>query len=229
MKSQNVKKRTLIAPSVLAANFANLQHDIAAAEKAGADLFHLDIMDGHFVPNISFGPAMVKTVRRLTSLSLDTHLMIENPDSFLEDFKEAGTTRLIVHVEVCRHLHRTISEIRSLGMLPGVSLNPATPLSSIEEILPFVDSVLVMSVNPGFGGQKFIQKSLNKIQRLRTMLDARGINAVIEVDGGVSALNAAAIVEAGADILVAGSAIFGANDIRHALSAIRTQISSKVQ
>lgn len=225
MQREKSKKKIQIAPSILAANLTDLKHDITAAESAGADLFHLDIMDGHFVPNISFGPMMVSAVHRLTSLPLDTHLMIENPDFYLEDFKNAGATRVIVHVEVCRHLHRTISEIRSLGMLPGVSLNPATPLSTLEEILPFVDSILVMSVNPGFGGQKFIPQSLEKIRRLRTALHSHGIQAHIEVDGGVSEENAAALVEAGADILIAGTSIFGAKDIRKAITAIRSKLS----
>ena len=161
------KKPVLIAPSILAADFGELANQIAAVERAGADLtFHLDVMDGHFVPNISFGPGVVKTVHRLTRLPLETHLMIDNPDFFLEKFQEAGTTYLTVHVEVCRHLQRTISAIRQLGMKPGVCLNPATPLSTLEEILPEVDLVLVMSVNPGFGGQKFLPQSFRK--KLRT-------------------------------------------------------------
>ncbi len=225
MKLQKSKRKVMIAPSVIAANFARLQTEIAAAEKAGADMFHLDIMDGHFVPNISFGPIIVKTVHRLTKLPLDTHLMIEDPDLYLEDFKKAGAARLIVHVEVCRHLHRTVSEIRSMGMIPGVSLNPSTSLFAIEEILPFVDTVLVMSVNPGFGGQEFITTSLDKIRRLREMLDSHNFHALIEVDGGVNAANAAEIVKAGADILVAGSAVFGADDIHNALAALRKEVS----
>ena len=158
----STKKPVLIAPSILAANFGELANQIAAVEKAGADFIHCDVMDGHFVPNISFGPGIVKTVHGLTRLPLDTHLMIENPDFFLEEFQKAGTTYLTVHVEVCRHLQRTISAIRQLGMKPGVCLNPATPLSTLEEILPEVDLVLVMSVNPGFGGQKFLPQSFRK-------------------------------------------------------------------
>ena len=218
----STKKPVLIAPSILAANFGELANQIAAVEKAGADLIHLDVMDGHFVPNISFGPGVVKTVHGLTRLPLDTHLMIENPDFFLEEFQKAGTTYLTVHVEVCRHLQRTISEIRQLGMKPGVCLNPATPLSALEEILPEVDLVLVMSVTPGFGGQKFLPQSFQRIKDVKKNISSRGLKAIVEVDGGIDTNNAAMLVDAGADVLVSGTAIFGSKDIFKAIHDLRT-------
>ena len=214
-------KSVLIAPSILAADFGNLAGQISAVEKAGADLIHLDVMDGHFVPNISFGPGIVKTVHALTSVPLDTHLMIENPDLYLEEFQKAGTTHLTVHVEVCRHLQRTVSTIRQLGMKPGVCLNPATPLSTLEQILPEIDLVLVMSVNPGFGGQKFLPQSFQKISNLKDMISSRRLQTKIEVDGGVGMSNARQLIEAGADILVSGTAIFGSKDIARAIADLR--------
>ena len=218
----STKKPVLIAPSILAANFGELANQIAAVEKAGADLIHLDVMDGHFVPNISFGPGVVKTVHGLTRLPLDTHLMIENPDFFLEEFQKAGTTYLTVHVEVCRHLRRTISEIRQLGMKPGVCLNPATPLSALEEILPEVDLVPVMSVTPGFGGQKFLPQSFQRIKDVKKNISTRGLKAIVEVDGGIDTNNASMLVDAGADVLVSGTAIFGSKDIFKAIHDLRT-------
>jgi len=214
-------KSVLIAPSILAADFGNLAGQISAVEKAGADLIHLDVMDGHFVPNISFGPGIVKTVHALTSVPLDTHLMIENPDLYLEEFQKAGTTHLTVHVEACRHLQRTVSTIRQLGMKPGVCLNPATPLSTLEQILPEIDLVLVMSVNPGFGGQKFLPQSFQKIRNLKDMISSRRLQTKIEVDGGVGMSNARQLIEAGADILVSGTAIFGSKDIARAIADLR--------
>jgi ribulose-phosphate 3-epimerase len=215
----------LLAPSILAANFAKLGDQISVVEKAGADLIHLDIMDGHFVPNISFGPAIVKTVHGLTQLPLDTHLMIENPDFFLDDFQKAGTTYLTVHVEACSQLDRTIAAIRQRGMKPGVSLKPETPLSALEAILAHVDLVLLMSVNPGFGGQKFIPETLAKIRSLNEMISSRRLNTLIEVDGGVDESNVADLVKAGVRVLVAGSAIFGAKDISKAMDAFRVNIA----
>lgn len=215
----------LLAPSILAANFAKLSDQISVVEKAGADLIHLDIMDGHFVPNISFGPAIVKTVHGLTQLPLDTHLMIENPDFFLDDFQKAGTTYLTVHVEACSLLDRTVAAIRQRGMKPGVSLKPETPLSALEGILAHVDMVLLMSVNPGFGGQKFIPETLAKIRSLNEMISSRKLNTLIEVDGGVDESNVADLVKAGVRVLVAGSAIFGAKDISKAMDAFRVTIA----
>ena len=215
------RNSVLIAPSILAADFGDLCGQVTAAEKGGADLIHLDVMDGHFVPNISFGPMVVRKVHSLTSVLLDTHLMIENPDFFLEDFKKAGTTYLTVHVEACRHLERTIAAIRELGMKPGVSLNPATPLSTLEEILPEVDMILVMSVNPGFGGQAFLPRSIEKIKALREMISARKLHAHVEVDGGVDEGNVGSLVKAGANVIVAGTAIFGASDVTKAVGVLR--------
>jgi ribulose-phosphate 3-epimerase len=215
------KKPVLIAPSILAANFGELANQIAAVEKGGADFIHCDVMDGHFVPNISFGAGVVKTVHGLTRLPLDTHLMIENPDFFIEEFQKAGTTYLTVHVEVCRHLQRTIAAIRRLGMKPGVCLNPATPLSTLEKILSEVDLVLVMSVDPGFGGQKFLPQSFQKIRDLKEIISSRGLKAIIEVDGGIDKDNAGMLVDAGADVLVSGTAIFGSKDIPKAIHDLR--------
>lgn len=217
----------LIAPSILAADFGELGKQIAAVEKAGADLIHLDIMDGHFVPNISFGPFIVKTVHGLTRLPLDTHLMIDNPDFFLREFQKAGATYLTVHVEACREIRRTISSIRELGMKPGVSLKPDTPLSSLDEILPEVELVLVMSVNPGFGGQKFIPESVARIRTLRTKISSRKLSALIEVDGGIDLANASSLAAAGADILVAGTAIFRAKRLSSAVQALRKSAARK--
>jgi len=215
------KKPVLIAPSILAANFGELANQIAAVEKAGADFIHCDVMDGHFVPNISFGAGVVKTVHGLTRLPLDTHLMIENPDFFIEEFQKAGTTYLTVHVEVCRHLQRTIAAIRRLGMKPGVCLKPATPLSTLGKILSEVDLVFVMSVDPGFGGQKFLPQSFQKIRDLKEIISSRGLKAIIEVDGGIDKDNAGMLVDAGADVLVSGTAIFGSKDIPKAIHDLR--------
>lgn len=197
-----------IAPSFLTADFSRLGDEVRAAEDAGADYLHLDVMDGRFVPPITFGAVVVAAVRRLTGLPLDVHLMVERPERHLEAFAEAGATLLSVHVETCPHLHRTLQQIRDLGSGPGVSLNPGTPLSAIEEVLGEVELVTVMGVNPGWGGQAFIPATLEKIRRLRTMLDERGLPAEIEVDGGISVDTAPRCVEAGARVLVAGSSVF---------------------
>lgn len=201
-----------LAPSILSADFSRLGEQVSEAVAAGAAYIHMDVMDGHFVPNITIGPLVVQALRPLadqTGAILDVHLMIEHPDRYLADFAQAGADILTVHVETCPHLHRTIQAIRELGVKPGVTLNPATPLITLEEILPDVDLVLIMSVNPGFGNQSYIPGSTAKIRRLRQMLDAIGSAADLEVDGGVKVHNAAEIVAAGANVLVAGSAVFG--------------------
>ena len=198
-----------LAPSILSADFAKLADEIGEAEKAGADVVHLDVMDGRFVPNFTFGPPVVAAVRKATSLPLDAHLMIETPSRFLDDFIRAGVNRLSVHVEAEPHLDRTLNHIRENGVLAGVAINPGTPLAALEEILPIADFVLVMTVNPGFGGQRFIPSMLKKIDRLRKMIVLNGYKARIEVDGGVCPDNLRDILDAGAEIVVAGSAVFG--------------------
>ncbi len=211
----------LIAPSILSADFARLADEIAAVERAGADLLHIDVMDGHFVPNLTVGPPIVKALKHVTKLPLDVHLMMTNADAFIPDFAKAGADYLTVHVEACPHLHRTIQSIKERGVKAGVTLNPATPIQSLEEILPDVDLVLIMSVNPGFGGQQFIASCLNKVRMTRQMLDRIGSRALLEVDGGVKADNAAVVLEAGADVLVAGSAIFSGQDYAATIAALR--------
>ncbi|RMF04957.1 MAG: ribulose-phosphate 3-epimerase [Chloroflexi bacterium] len=201
-------KSVLFAPSILSADFARLGDHVREAETAGADWIHVDVMDGHFVPNITIGPLIVKALRPVTNLPLDVHLMIENPERYLADFARAGADRITVHVETCPHLHRTIQQIRELGLKPGVTLNPATPVSVLSEILPYVDLVLIMSVNPGFGGQSYIATSTAKIRQLRRMLADIGSEADVQIDGGVNTKTIREIVEAGANVLVAGSAIF---------------------
>ena len=202
-----------LSPSILSADFSQLGKQVALIEKGGADLIHVDVMDGHFVPNISFGSAVMKSVRESTNLNFDVHLMIEEPDLYIDDFLTDKTEYITVHQEACRHLHRTIGHIKSLGIKAGVSLNPATSIETLTEIISDVDLILLMSVNPGFGGQKFIQGTLDKIRRLSEMRKSTGTGFMIEVDGGVNLENAASLIEAGADILVAGSAVFGAEDI----------------
>jgi ribulose-phosphate 3-epimerase len=213
-----------IAPSILSADFARLAEEVACVEDSGADLLHVDVMDGHFVPNLTLGPPIVEAIRKVTKLPLDVHLMITNPDAFIPEFAEAGADYLTVHVETCSHLHRTIHAIKEHGVKAGVTLNPATSLTTIEEILPDVDLLLVMSVSPGFGGQQFIPASLGKIQRARRLLDHSRSHAALEVDGGVKVDNAAQIIEAGADILVAGSAIFTSQDYRATIATMREAI-----
>ena len=202
-----------LAFSILASDFAHLADEVAAAERGGGAIVHVDVMDGHFVPNITFGPPMVKALRPITQLPLDCHLMIENPDAFVADFAKAGADMLIVHQEVCRHLHRTLQLIEQHGMKPAVVINPATPVETLIEVLPMVHHVLVMSVNPGFGGQKFLPLALAKIAHLAKLRESMGLNFRIEVDGGVAHDTVASVVEAGADMLVAGSAIFAAGDL----------------
>lgn len=214
-------RATLIAPSILAADFARLAEEVAAVERAGADLLHIDVMDGHFVPNLTIGPPIVAALRKVTKLPLDVHLMITNADAFIAEFAEAGADYLTVHVEACPHLHRTVQLIKEHGVKAGVTLNPATSLSTIEEILPDVDLVLIMSVNPGFGGQTFIASCLQKTASARTMLDRIGSRALLEVDGGVKIDNVSQILAAGADILVAGSAIFSSPDYAATIAAMR--------
>jgi ribulose-phosphate 3-epimerase len=211
-----------IAPSILAADFSRLGEQVLMAEAAGADYIHVDVMDGHFVPNITMGPVVVDAVRQVTDLPLDVHLMIESPERYLAEFCAAGADILTVHVETCPHLHRTVQQIKELGCRAGVTLNPATPASSLEEILPYVDLVLVLTVNPGFGGQAFIRGMLPKIKRTRAMLDEIGSQAELEVDGGIGPKTASPAVQAGADVLVAGTAIFGATEgIEEAIKQLR--------
>ncbi len=210
-----------IAPSILSADFAALGTEIAAAERGGADLIHVDVMDGHFVPNLTMGPPVVRSLSKVAKVPLDVHLMIEEPDRYIEAFVLAGAAMISVHVEVLPHLHRTIQLIRQLGAKAGVAINPATPVGALDEIAADVDHVLVMSVNPGFGGQTFIPRSESKIQAVRALLDRRGSRAPIEVDGGVDPSNAARIIEAGATILVAGHSIFGTGDAERATRELR--------
>ncbi len=201
-----------LAPSILAADFARLGEEIRAATEGGASLLHLDVMDGHFVPNITIGPPVVASIRKVTELPLDVHLMIENPDQYIQAFIDAGADWISVHQEACRHLHRALELIRSLGAQAGVVINPATPVETLTEVLDMVDFVLVMSVNPGFGGQRFIPASTGKIERLARMRQARGAAFSIEVDGGVALDTVADVVRAGAEVLVAGNAVFGSGD-----------------
>lgn len=211
----------LIAPSILAADFVRLADEIAAVERAGADLLHVDVMDGHFVPNLTIGPPVVESIKKVTKLPLDVHLMITNADTFIPEFVSAGADYVTVHVEACPHLHRTIQSIKERGAKAGVTLNPATPVSLLQDILADVDLVLVMSVNPGFGGQKFIPSVLKKIAAIREMLDRIQSRALLEVDGGVKVDNAAQIIAAGANVLVAGSAIFSSQDYAGTIAALR--------
>ena len=210
-----------IAPSILSADFTRLGEDISAVERGGASVLHVDIMDGHFVPNITVGLPVVKAIAGKTRLVIDTHLMISEPGRWAEQFVEAGAQMVSVHVEADPHLNRTLSAIRKKGARSGVAINPATPLVALEEALPFADFVLLMSVNPGFGGQKFIQTSLDKLRRLRRMIDERGLHTRIEIDGGVDRTNIAEIAAAGAEIIVSGSAVFGAADPAEAVRGLR--------
>lgn len=213
--------KRMIAPSLLAADFGNLQHEIEMINDSEADWLHLDIMDGVFVPNLSFGLPVVKAAKKISRKPLDVHLMIVEPEKFLHQFKAAGADILTVHVEACRHLHRTIEEIKELGMKAGVTLNPHTSAESLREIIPFVDMVLVMSVNPGFGGQQFIETSYEKISRIKSMIREAGSPALIEVDGGVDLHNAAKLFTAGVNVLVAGTTIFGNSDPRGIIRQLR--------
>jgi ribulose-phosphate 3-epimerase len=210
-----------IAPSILSADFTKLGEEILAVEKAGADYIHVDVMDGHFVPNITIGPLIVEAIRPITKLPLDVHLMIENPDQYIEAFAKAGADYITVHVEACRHLHRTIQNIKSFGVKAGVVLNPATPVESIQHVIGDIDMVLLMSVNPGFGGQKFIPEVLPKIRKVKEMAFLKGLALEIEIDGGVNPETAKQCIEAGATVLVAGSAIYNEADYANAISLIR--------
>ena len=205
-------KNTLIAPSVLAADFANLERDIKMINNSEADWFHIDIMDGVFVPNISFGMPVLEAIKRHATKTIDVHLMIVEPDKYISTFKKLGADILTVHIEACPHLHRTIQAIKAEGMKAGVSLNPHTSVDLLEDVINDIDMVLIMSVNPGFGGQSFIENTYAKVQKLKALIDKKGASTIIEIDGGVTNKNAAKLVEAGADVLVAGSYVFGAAD-----------------
>ena len=210
-----------IAPSILAANFSKLAEEVKEVEKAGAELIHIDVMDGHFVPNITMGPIVVEALRPVTDLPLDVHLMIENPDLYIESFAKAGADYITVHVEACPHLHRTIQLIRSFGVKPGVVLNPHTPIETIQHVLEDIDMVLFMTVNPGFGGQKFIHSVVPKVQQLSTIIKEKGLKIEIEIDGGINAETIIPCAEAGATIFVAGSAIYSQTDRTAALQEIK--------
>jgi ribulose-phosphate 3-epimerase len=212
----------LISPSILSADFAHLADGVQQIVAAGADWVHVDVMDGHFVPNLTVGPPMVEALRKVTTLPLDVHLMMTNPDEFIPEFAKAGANILTVHVETCPHLHRTVQSIKEHGMKAGVSLNPATSATTLEHILGDVDLVLVMSVNPGFGGQTFIDSTLDKIRQIRAMISASKGSPYLEVDGGITVKNVASVLKAGANVLVAGSAIFGSDNMSDTIRQLRT-------
>ena len=212
----------LISPSILSADFARLADAVQQVEAAGADWIHVDVMDGHFVPNFTVGPPMVEALRKVTTLPLDVHLMMTNPDEFIPEFAKAGADILTVHVETCSHLHRTVQSIKEHKVKAGVSLNPATSATTLEHILGDVDLVLVMSVNPGFGGQKFIDGTLGKIRQIRTMITASKVSPYLEVDGGITVQNVASVLKVGANVLVAGSAIFGSSNMTNTIRQLRT-------
>jgi ribulose-phosphate 3-epimerase len=215
-----------IAPSILSANFIKLGEEIKAAEEAGVDMLHIDIMDGHFVPNITIGPFIVESIRQVTSLPLDVHLMIEEPDTYLRDFIKAGADYVTVHLEASVHLHRTVQLIKETGVEAGVSLNPATPVWSLEHILPDIHLVLLMSVNPGFGGQKFIPQTLDKIRILKKFIKEKGLTTLIEVDGGINIDNAKDVASAGADILVMGSAFFHSGNYKEIMKRVKERLAN---
>lgn len=211
----------IIAPSLLAANFINLEAECKMLNESQADWYHLDVMDGRFVPNISFGPMLIEVFRKATTKVCDVHLMIEEPEKYAEAFKKAGADILTVHIEACKHLHRNIQQIKSLGMQAGVAVNPHTPVESLKDILADIDMVCLMSVNPGFGGQSFIPYTLTKIKQLRSMIDERSLNVKIEIDGGVTLENAQSIIDAGAHVLVAGNTVFKATDPKATIAALK--------
>ena len=214
-----------LAPSILSADFAKLLEDVKKVEKAGCEYLHIDVMDGHFVPNITLGPGIVKSLRRDVNMVFDTHLMIENPDNYIKDFVDAGSDLIVVHVEACRHLHRTIQSIKSHNVKAGVALNPATPIESIKHVLEDVDMVLIMTVNPGFGGQSFIEGMIDKIKELKQIIDEKNLKIDIQVDGGIKPSNIHQVVEAGANVIVAGSAIFNSENIEETVRLMRKNAS----
>jgi ribulose-phosphate 3-epimerase len=214
-------KMIKLAPSILSADFARLLEDVKKVEKAGCEYLHIDVMDGHFVPNITLGPQVVKSLRKNVNMVFDAHLMIENPDKYIKDFVDAGCDIIVVHQEACPHLHRTIQNIKSHNVKAGVALNPATPIETIKHIISDVDMILIMTVNPGFGGQTFIENMIDKIKELKNLIDSKNLNVDIQVDGGIKPENVKCVVDAGANVIVAGSAIFNSDDILNAVKQFR--------